>query len=203
MQLILLTPPHTVEGEIEIIKSCFSMGLEILHLRKPQFKDDDYASYLQEIPPLWRNRIVLHGARHLYPDVCSGGVHINSSEREKGLTSLFASGVPAEKLSSSFHSWKEISDADSNIFGRMFISPLFDSISKTEYKAAIVPQQITEVRSTLPSVNTPQIIGLGGISKENIHILSKLGYSGAAVMGAVWQSHSPLQSFLDILRIVA
>ena len=198
MQLILLTPPENCDHELETIISCFEHGLEKLHLRKPNFSNKDYVVYLEKIPAVWHKHIVLHGARHLYDEMGMGGIHLNSTERLQGLAPTLNNGIPASAVSSSFHSWQEIADADVSVFGRLFISPLFDSISKNGYLAAISPGGITTTRAMLPPNSFPQIIGLGGISAANILTLKKYGYNGAAVLGAVWQSKNPLQAYIEI-----
>ncbi len=198
MQLILLTPPENHPEELEIIISCFRHGLELLHLRKPHFTNTDYQTYVEQIPAIWHQRIVLHGARHLHHQLGVGGIHINSHERLQGMAATLAMGIPVSKVSSSYHSWQEIADADTNTFGRLFISPLFNSISKPGYMAAT---PVTGIANTLQLLHTrtkPQIIGLGGIDATNINVLKEYGYNGAAVLGAVWQTNNPLHSFIDI-----
>ena len=64
----------------------------------------------------------------------------------------------------------------------LFISPLFDSISKPGYRSGLDPE---ETFSRLAH-HAGRVVALGGISSDTMTQVERLGFDGAAVLGAVW-----------------
>jgi thiamine-phosphate pyrophosphorylase len=58
--LVVITPEKNHSKEIEIIISLFESGLNILHVRKPTFSENELRTYLQEIPKKFYKKIVIH-----------------------------------------------------------------------------------------------------------------------------------------------
>ena len=87
-------------------------------------------------------------------------------------------------------------------YGYVFISPVFDSISKAGYKAAIDLQQCAAVRQEVIKARgyCPQIIGLGGVGAEQVRILQANGFDGAALLGSVWGAEDVVGAFVDIAK---
>ena len=73
-----------------------------------------------------------------------------------------------------------------------FLSPIFDSISKKNYKSKF---DLNEVKQVVEGKN---IIALGGIDEDKIETCRELGFAGVAVLGAIWNSENPIEKFLRI-----
>ena len=85
-----------------------------------------------------------------------------------------------------------------------FLSPIFDSISKTGYKSAFTDSLNKFIQlkpQVITSVKNKNIIALGGVDENKIELVRKVGFSGAAVLGAIWNSKDPFASFLKIWNI--
>lgn len=203
MQLTVITPQKNVPNEQSIVNELFSMGLDRLHIRKPGYQTTDYSEYLSGIKEKYHSRIVLCGAFELYGIHHLGGVHLSSFERDNLLTTELIKGIPSASVSTSFHSWDEIATCDKP-YGRIFISPVFDSISKPGYAARIAPEQARSVKNIVHKKNEycPKIIGLGGINNSNINILMQNEFDGAALLGAIWLSANPIAAFSSIKSTV-
>jgi thiamine-phosphate pyrophosphorylase len=128
-----------------------------------------------------------------------GGIHITSLQREA--TDLRLPSVPREQFSSSFHKWSEIKHSQFD-FGYVFISPVFDSISKTSYKAGVEFPGLEKLKRKMADMNrpVPEIFGLGGIDIPHIKILKEHKFDGAAVYGAVWKSSDPVRYIRHMLQ---
>ena len=203
MNLIIITPEKNHPNEIELIQNFFENGLLKLHLRKPHFTFTDYRGFLFQIDKKFHHRISIHDNFSLlnsFPDL---GIHLTSKLREEENYQEKISMVNPSTASTSFHSWKEIED-NSYPFDYAFISPVFDSISKKGYKAAIDLSEAKRVKKKLMDRKGkhPSIIALGGIDITNIELLYKNGFDGAAILGTVWESKDPLASFLQIKEMV-
>lgn len=203
MQLTVITSEKSVPNELSIVNELFSMGLDRLHIRKPGYAKVDYSEYLTGIKKEYHSRIVLCGAFELYNLHHIGGVHLSSFERVNPPTKSLLCGIPPGAISTSFHSWDEIAACDKP-YGRIFISPVFDSISKPGYSARIAPEQARLIKNKFEEKNEycPEIIGLGGVNNNNINILMQNEFDGAALLGAIWLSANPAAAFSAIKSTV-
>ena len=78
----------------------------------------------------------------------------------------------------------------------VFLSPIFDSISKQGYSAAFEAEALAVA---LQTAKCP-VIALGGISPQNIPIAASLGFSGVAALGSIWQGPDPVAEFRNLLK---
>jgi thiamine-phosphate pyrophosphorylase len=82
-----------------------------------------------------------------------------------------------------------------------FLSPVFDSLSKPGYAAAgFDPAQ---VRAVATRSGTPPLIALGGVSAERLADAKGMGFSGAAVLGSVWQAADPVAAVAELVQACA
>ena len=73
-----------------------------------------------------------------------------------------------------------------------FLSPIYDSISKAGYASAFSDQE--HLRSCLATSRYP-VLALGGVQPQHLPELADLVFSGAALLGWVWQSEDPIEAF--------
>ena len=125
-----------------------------------------------------------------FPDMSHSGPTATYS----GPTAAY-SGPTAAMLSVSCHSLEELS-AHKAKFDYLFLSPIFDSISKKGYSGRFTREQLLEARDN--GLIDKKIIALGGITAGNIPIIRDLGFGGVAVLGSVWFSPSPVTSFEEL-----
>jgi thiamine-phosphate pyrophosphorylase len=196
MKLAVLTSDRNVNGELNIIHSLFQQGMELLHVRKPQFSSSDYLSFIGQIQPAYHNRIVIHGGYHLFGRFDLSGIHLSSYQRGDALAIEATRHIPRSRVSTSFHSWQEILDATDE-YRYVFISPVFNSISKPGYEAAIDRTGIADLRLRVvrQGRDCPGIFGLGGVGPQQIPLLQESGFDGAAVLGSIWHAPDPLAAF--------
>ena len=125
-----------------------------------------------------------------FPDMSHSGPTATYS----GPTAAY-SGPTAAMLSVSCHSLEELS-AHKAKFDYLFLSPIFDSISKKGYSGRFTREELLEARDN--GLIDKKIIALGGITAGNIPIIRELGFGGVAVLGSVWFSPSPVTSFEEL-----
>ena len=177
MKLILITSPTYFVEEDKIITSLFEEGLDILHLRKPDTAPMYAERLLTLIPEQYHKRIVVHGHFYLKEEFRLKGIHLNlrnpnAPEHYKG------------HISCSCHSLEEVKERKRN-YDYVFMSPVFDSISKQDYNAQYSPEEIKKAHKQ--GIIDKKVYALGGIEVHNIKEVKKYGFGGAAVMGAIWQ----------------
>ena len=125
--LVIITEPGFFPGEAEALRRLLG-GLECrVHLRKPGSAEEDMRRLVESLPEELRPRLTLQDHLLLAPEYGAGGVHPTSRfpEIPPGWCGL---------VSRSCHLLDELAmcrDAD-----YMFLSPVFDSISKSGYASA-------------------------------------------------------------------
>lgn len=203
MDLIIITPEINHPEEIKLIPVFYSNGLSKLHLRKPFFALSDYRDYISRIDKKFHSRISIHNHFSLLNEFPGLGAHITSQAREEGRFTEIINLSNPSSISTSFHSWKEI-EISRDPFDYVFISPVFESISKKNYNAAIDLSAIGRVKQkiSLQNKKLPSIIALGGVDAKNIGLLQQKGFDGVAVLGAIWESEDPMVSFTKIKEII-
>ena len=99
-----------------------------------------------------------------------------------------------------FHSLGEVESYKSK-HEYAFLSPVFDSISKSGYKSKF---DLSELESFLKKIKNSEeqkrsrFIALGGIDESRIETCRAIGFMGVAVLGAVWKSNNPTEKFLRL-----
>lgn len=166
--IIAITSENYYPNESERINSILTSGeADRVHLRKPDWSQEEIETLINEInPELW-DRIVLHDHFELVEKYPIGGIHLNSRNPIK------LEG--ARSVSKSLHSLEEIETA--NNFDYFFISPVFDSISKPGYKTKF---QLKELER---KIKGKKAIALGGVTPEKFPLLKEAGFYGAALLG--------------------
>ena len=79
----------------------------------------------------------------------------------------------------------------------VFLSPIFDSISKQGYKAAFSEELLHEAH--IAGIIDERVIALGGITPTNARKALSLGFGGVAVLGDVWQNADPVSRLAEYL----
>ena len=190
MKTIVITRPAFFDGETDLVNSLFREGMEHLHLRKPKAAEEELAAWLQDIDSQYYGRIVLHDCFQLAEKFALGGVHLNSRNPEA------PHGIRGMTVSRSCHSIREVIQHKSEC-DYLFLSPIYDSISKEGYGAAF--SRIELKRAAEEGIIDSQVFALGGVSLEHIPEIRSLGFGGAAVLGALWQAESPAE-YLKALK---
>lgn len=181
MKLIVFTAEGIVLNEAGIVRSLFEQGLNDLHVRKPDWDAGQLRTYMERIPAEFHSRISLHShAALLAPEFNLSKIHFTQEQRN-GL-SPFELELLREKgfiLSTSVHSISEL-HACVPYFRRIFLGPVFNSISKKDYPGKTFPM--------LGNKGGAEVIGIGGVKNSNISILKELGYDGGAMLGWIWEN---------------
>lgn len=179
-RVIVITEPRPVQGEAEAIAGLLDgiAGCRV-HLRKPGAEESLMRRLIESLPERLYPQITLQEHLALAPEYGLGGVHP---------TSRFPD-VPAGYkglVSRSCHSFEEVSECRDADY--MFLSPIFDSISKKGYASSFTDAQL---RGAAGNVIDRRVIALGGIRPEHFPLLKEYGFGGAAFLGYVWGDCSP------------
>ncbi|GAB3638903.1 thiamine phosphate synthase [Hymenobacter arcticus] len=196
-RLLLITAPTALPNEPRLLTELLAQGVPRLHLRKPGWPAGQVAALIEALPPQFRARLVLHGHPELVRSYQLDGLHLTTAGRLA--TARRPALLPGQTLSTSFHSLAEIS-RHRRRYDYVFLSPIFDSISKVGYARAF---ELTEVRAFLQKLAgragyRPQVLALGGVDSQNISLVQEAGFAGAAVLGCVWGSADPVRAWQQL-----
>lgn len=192
MKWIIITSPEFLSGEAIFIDKLFSQGLDLLHLRKPEASLEAYKRLLLQIPKHWYSRIVLHEHFALAEKFGLHGIHLNRR----------CSQVPDSfrgSISCSCHTLEEVKKQKASK-DYVFLSPIFDSISKVGYHAAFSSTLLKQ--AAVENVIDEKVIALGGITANNISLVKEWHFGGVALLGDIWKrmSDSQVDEYLNHIR---
>lgn len=192
MKLILLTPPDFFVEEDKILGALFDEGLDLLHLRKPGTEPVYSERLLTLLPENYHKQIVVHDHFYLKEEFNLKGIHLNGRNPEP------PQGYKGH-LSKSFHNIEELQLEKKN-FNYSFLSPIFDSISKSNYTSAFDMETLD--KASKMGIIDKNVMALGGITCENMHIARDLGFGGVVVLGDLWNQFN-IHSTLDYKELIS
>lgn len=191
MKWIVITSPDDVPDEATVMARLADAGVDIIHLRKPGMRIETYESIIRRLSPALRDRTVIHEHFSLCAAYGLRGIHLNSRNRDI---------PPGHKgsVSCSCHSIEETArrKADTDY---VFLSPIFDSISKQGYTAAFGDNDLEKARRQ--GIIDTKVMALGGVTADGIPVLRRYGFGGAAFLGDIW-SRAGDAAFADYLKII-
>lgn len=200
MKLVVFSSKNKFHSEIPAVIQMFEKGLRTFHLRKPKFSTKELEEYVNSIPEAYRNRIIIHSHHELAAAYGLKGIHFSRAHRKKGVAGGFSKAkrwVAKGKrvYTKSCHSLETIND-DVSFYNYVFLSPVFDSISKSDYKSKFGSRAIVNtLKGTKQSV-----YALGGVNEENLDKVFKYGFDGVALLGSIWEADIPPAEAYDRLK---
>ena len=192
MKLIAVTTPYFFIEEDKIITALFEEGLDILHLRKPETCAMYSERLLTLIPQQYHRRIVTHEHFYMKEEFGLMGIHLNARNTKE----------PHDydgHISCSCHSVEEVKQKK-NFYDYVFMSPVFDSISKEGYLSQYTPEELRAAAKE--GIIDKNVMALGGITADNILEIKDIGFGGAAILGDLWGKFDCQndQNYLSVIK---
>lgn len=168
-------------------------GRGTIHIRKPESSAAEVEGLLRDLCAAGADMdcFTLHYDEPLARRYGLGGVHLRGER-------IAAGAGKGLRRSCSTHGWDEV-ERYGPVADYVFLSPLFDSISKAGYRSAV---SLEEARSRLP-LSEGRVVALGGVCAENIAWARLAGFDGVASLGAVWVTEGDrLDAQATVLRFL-
>ncbi|MDO5016970.1 MAG: thiamine phosphate synthase [Porphyromonas sp.] len=188
MKVIIITAPTPIEGEAEVIERIAAEGVFRIHLRRPEWDLEKTRLFLRQFSVEVLSKIVLHDHHRLAEELPLCGVHFN---RRNPYAPHLRTGV---SKSVSCHGFDELARYKP-LTDYQFLSPVFDSISKSGYRSGFTRQQL--LKSDLID---KKVFALGGITPDRWRRISDIPFGGVAVLGDFWSIAANRQNYVDYLR---
>ena len=189
MKLIVITSEEFPHGESMAINRMFEDGLEILHLRKPHSSIDAVERLIKQIDASFHQHIVVHDHFSLVEMFDLRGVHLNMRNTATPQKEGFS-------VSRSCHSFEDI--VSFRAYDYVFLSPVFDSISKIGYSCRFTPEQLYDAKNE--GIINEKVMALGGVTPEKIPLVRQYGFGGAVVLGTLWNDFLKIGDTDDLIR---
>ncbi len=179
-RIAVITPPERLPEEAEALRLVGAMPqVYALHVRKPDYSEGETRALLEALPADVRAKIRLHDHFELCGEYGLQGVHLNHRHP-----------VPLahiRSLSASCHSLQEVVERKKSC-DYVFLSPIFDSISKQDYAGKFSPETLSEAAKS--GIIDHKVFALGGVRAKYLPMLKQWGFGGAALLGDIWQDYA-------------
>lgn len=186
----IFTSEDSPTKELERLKEFAKHPSLTLHIRKPSFTIDEYRFFLNAFDTETLSKSVVHQYPELVKEFSLKGYHLRSKD-------FLSNSV--KPISTSFHQIDEVESQGAK-FDYVFLSPIFNSISKKEYPSKFLYKDLESLIARIQ--NTPiSLMALGGVDATTIQACKELGFSGAGILGALWNSDNPLKAFEKIVSM--
>lgn len=199
LKLIVISSVENIKDEINTVIQLFENELEYFHLRKPELPEEELRKYITRIPEEFHSRIIIHSHFNLIYEFNLKGIHFNK-KNIKTYWNKF-NNIKRHK-SVSCHSFDEvltIFHKNKKKFDYVFLSPVFDSISKKGYKSSFSEDSIRNFFKENPDFIGHKIIALGGINEYNVEKTLQIGFGGVAICGVLWENFKETRNINKIL----
>ncbi|NOQ71594.1 MAG: hypothetical protein GQ574_06320 [Crocinitomix sp.] len=202
MLKILFTYPEALPHETLLLQNLMEEEWDFLHVRKPDYSKEEMVNFLELIPS-HQHKVVLHSHFELVHEFNLAGININAKTMANlsypdELTSacdmrdlclrdgqIYVHGERPDLISYSAHRFGEIQQLPFQT-DYVFLSPIFDSISKLDYHSAFDDH---EILTAFLKETDHKIIALGGIDNNRIEMCKDLGFEGYAMLGNIWRKY--------------
>lgn len=173
MKLIAVTSPSFFEGEVSFLNNLAAGDFDLIHLRKPEASAEDCARLLEKLDERTKRKTVIHQHFQQAIDYNLHGIHLNHRNP-----------VPLPNyngsISRSCHSLEEVVEWKVR-YDYVFLSPIFDSISKSGYAAAFTPDILSKAADE--GIIDNKVYALGGVTPDKLPQLEHWHFGGAAMLG--------------------
>lgn len=198
MTITLISNPTDIQKEHGLINALFESGLDYFNLRKPDHTKSDCENFLRGIDSRYYKKISIHSHYEIIKKYNLRGIHISEKIRNNSsIEDVFKiAGKRNLTIGTSVHQINDIKEA--NKFDYVFLSPVYDSISKEHYKGNINLSEFKKYKKT--NNIKPKVFALGGIDENKISEILDSGFDGIALLGAIWKEFEKDQNIEKTLR---
>ncbi|MBK22205.1 MAG: hypothetical protein CMP63_07865 [Flavobacteriales bacterium] len=198
MKTIVLSDQRSVDNEIDIVVRLFELGLTSFHLRKSHYSKQKMRNYLDKIPSVYHNRIIIHSHHKLVKKYNLKGIHLSSKDRRSSFKNWLnikslKRRNPFLRVSTSFTTISELNKYN-DLYDYVFLSPIFDSTSKKKYQSGFKEYSLTSATQR----SNYNVVALGGVDVDNIKKAFNMGFWGCGFLSTIWNSPNPADKFQQL-----
>lgn len=176
MKLVVMTRSTFFVEEDKILATLFELGLDNLHLYKPDASPMYAERLLSLIPEDYYRKITVHDHFYLKDEFNLAGIHLNTPDTPlpqgyKGKTSRTCTSIDQLKVAKKTSNY-------------VFLRNIFNSLSNAEEKSSFTMSELEWAASK--GFIDRKVYAMGGISTDNIRMMKDLGFGGVVIRGDLW-----------------
>ncbi|MCL9683492.1 thiamine phosphate synthase [Legionella maioricensis] len=184
---------------LDFIKKCISSGVTCVQLREkngdPAFKLQ-FAQRLQQLLKPYNVPLIINDDVELALQTNADGVHLGQSD---GSPQIARSKLGSNKyIGLSIESENELKQANDLNLNYVAASAVFPTPNKKNLKTLWGLEGVSQ----LCNLTKHPLIGIGGITQDNLPQLIQAGAQGAAIIGALHQAENPSEMALKLRKII-
>lgn len=192
MKLIAITAENYVFHEPEKIQMIIDSGFDYVHIRKPSWGINELDDFIAQLPSSYHCKLKLHSHFKLLDKYNLAGIHLNKHYPNP----TCADGIYS--ITKSCHSISELIDIAN--YEYVFLSPIFNSISKEGYDSTF---ELSKLKEEFRVKNIERkVIALGGVSPDKLTSINSTGFAGAAFLGYLFNDNVNIEEFKQRLEII-
>ena len=192
MKLAIMTKSTFFVEEDKILAALFDVGLDNLHLYKPETSPIYSERLLSLLPDSTHEKIYVHNHYYLKDEYGLAGIHLDDPTQKQPEGYRGKVGRTCHDLSM----LKEMKKQSMYVF----LGNVFDSIYNSSEKSSFTMNQL-EAASDKGLIDK-KVFALGGMSIDNIQVAKDLGFGGIVVCGDLWNKFN-IHNQMDYKELIA
>jgi thiamine-phosphate diphosphorylase len=198
----IITAEGLVHGRthLDVAKAAVEAGVDIVQLRDKTAttrKLFETARQIRELTRGTRTRFVVNDRLDVALAAAADGVHIGDEDLPPDIARRIMG--PNAIIGVSAATLEEAVKAERAGATYLGVGPMFPTTTKPDAGEAVGPKRISEIKS---AVSIP-VLGIGGITCENAHLVFEAGADGVAVISAVAAAEDMVQTARKLCETAA
>jgi len=185
MKIIIQTLPYEVFNEAEKINALFKSGLDILHIRKPDFSNAKISKIIDSINKEFHDRIVLHSNYGLVRKYNLKGIHVGFSKLNGFVSSKYYQILKNNynlTVSSTVNE-VDFKKINKSIVDYIFIGPVYKKYSE---ESIILNKNLFELSSKIKNIDV-EVFAINCFTLNNIKSILNAGFNGPVLQAFIWK----------------
>lgn len=193
MKYIIQTLPYSVFEEAKKINILFENGLDVIHIRKPDYSNKKIMKIIDGIDSKYHNKIVLHNNYSLIKKYSLKGIHVDFSKLNNLVGSLYYKYL---KKRYSLTISSNVINIDSeninnSIVDYVFSGPVYTKFTET---SIVLNKNLFTISSKINKVNK-EVYAINCFTINNIKATLNAGFTGPVLQSFIWKSEDIINAF--------
>jgi thiamine-phosphate pyrophosphorylase len=200
MKLIVITPSKDIPDETSLVTKMFESGLMTLHLRKPKKSTQQMREYIQEIPVIFHNRIIIHSHHNLALKFNLKGIHLSEVHLSRHwkyfmirlrLKMRFANTTKSR----SYSRLQQVYNKEERNYSYFLLGTMFNRMTGELYSGYY--EEGVRAANLKSGKN---LVARGGCILSSVQKAQQYGFYGIAFNTYLWSYEQPYERFVKLLE---
>ena len=184
---------------LDIVQAGVAGGVTCVQLREKSGSTREFIQEALSIRELLRSRgvpLIINDRIDVAQAVAADGVHLGQNDMPLAMARAISAGRMIIGISA--ESLEDAVAAEAGGADYIGLSPIYDTPTKTDTAPALGLEELARIRKR---VQIP-LVGIGGLSRDNISAVISHGADGAAVVSAVVSAGDPCSAARELRSVI-